>query len=72
MAATLPMFVHLCNLHATKGMYLETNTVNPVFCVELSRTGHFIPKKVRFFHREILGAIDMAAWHGVRYYLHAR
>ena len=42
-------------------MYGEPNTANPVFCVELSGTGHFIPKKVRFFHREILGAIDVAA-----------
>lgn len=35
-------------------MYLQPNTGNPVFCVELSRTRHFIPEKVRFFHREIL------------------
>lgn len=60
-ADALPMFVHLRNSHAGKEMCLEPNTANPVFCVELSRTGHFIPKKVRFFHREILDAIDVAA-----------
>jgi hypothetical protein len=48
------MFVHIRNSHAGKEMYLEPNTANPVFCVELSRTEHFIPKTVRFFHREIL------------------
>ena len=35
-------------------MCKRSNTANPVFRVELSRTGHFIPEKVRFFHREIL------------------
>jgi hypothetical protein len=52
-------------------MYRRPNTANPVFCVELSRTRHFIPEKVHFSHRKILCAIDVAAWHGVRYYLHA-
>lgn len=72
MADTLPMFVRIRNSHAAKEMHLQPNTANPVFCVELSLTEHFIPKKVRFFHREILGAIDLAAWRVVRYYLHAR
>ena len=48
------MFVHIRNSHAGKEIYLQPNTANPVFCVEVSLTGHFIPKRVRFFHREIL------------------
>jgi hypothetical protein len=48
------MFVDLRNLHTGKEMYCQPNTANPVFRVELSRTRHFIPKKVHFFHREIL------------------
>ena len=35
-------------------MYQRPNTANPVFRVELSRTKHLFPEKVRFFHREIL------------------
>lgn len=54
MAATLPMFVRFRKLHTRQEMYLQPNTANPVFCVELSRTRQFIPEKVRFFHREIL------------------
>ncbi len=71
-AATLPMFVHFCNLQATKEMFYGPNTENTVFCVEVSRSGQFIPEEVRVFHRKILCAIDMAARLSVRYHLHAR
>jgi len=53
-AATLPMFVRLCKLHATKEMYYGSNTENTVFCVEVSRSRHFIPEAVRLFHNKIL------------------
>lgn len=70
-AATLPMFVRLRNSHAAKEMYSGSNTENTVFCVEVSRSGHFIPEEVRVFHSKILYPIDVAARPGVRYDLHA-
>jgi hypothetical protein len=48
------MFVRIRNLHAAKEMWERSNTANTVFCVEVSRSGHFIPEEVRLFHRKIL------------------
>ena len=54
LAATLPIFVHIRNLRGAKEMREKPNTANTVFCVEVSRSGHFIPEEVRLFHRKIL------------------